>query len=205
MKLTALPAIAWIGLLLISVLLGSSCRWEPSEASLAGTNADQSQPAETPCSHQMDEKRRISPEDRSSLGFSGYRSEIALRDAVELVNQEIRCSSLFKDQGSLTEEEVIASIATVEYGKQGDIWVKQRDVLWKIAVDRKLPATSLLLVTSGPRIPDSPLAPGATIAARGISITLILNIDPEHGLLIPPKPEDTHVIRKQYSRIERVE
>jgi hypothetical protein len=202
MKLTALPAIALIGLLLISVLLGSSCRWESSEALLAGANADRSQTAETQCSHQMDERLGISPEDRSNLRFSGYRSEIALRDAVELANQEIRCSPLFKDQGLLTEDEVIAAIATVEYGKQGEIWAKQRDVLWKIAVDRKLPASSLLLVTTGPRILDSPLAPRATIAARGISITLILNIDAEHGLLIPPRTEDAHVIRKHYSRIE---
>lgn len=206
MKLTALLYIVLIGLLLISVFWGYGCRQESSGVSLAsGGGALPSEITEPPCSHQMDEKLGISSEVRSRLGIFGYQSEIALGDAVELVNQKIRCSSLFMGQALLTEDEVIASIATVEYGKQGEIWVKQRDKLWKIAVDRKLPASSLLMVTSGPRMLDSPLAPGSTIAARGISITLILNIDAEHGLSIPPKPEDTHVIRKHYSRVEKVE
>jgi hypothetical protein len=206
MKLTGLLRIALIGLLPVSVLLGYGCRQESSGVSLAsGADALPSQ-TEPQCTHQMDEKLGISPEVRSRLEIFGYQSEIALGDAVELVNQQIRCSSLFRGQAPLTEDEVIASIvAGADYGKQGEIWVKQSDVLWKIAVDRKLPASSLLMVTSGPRRLDSPLAPRSTIAAKGISITLILNIDAEHGLLMPPRPEDTHVIRKNYSRIERVE
>jgi hypothetical protein len=142
--------------------------------------------------------------DRQNREMYGYPSEIPLSKAISIFNEETRCKALFKEYPPLTEDELIAAIvAGADYGKQGEVWVAQRDALWKIASQRVMPKGALLVVESGGRVQESPLRPEGTIEAKGIRITLFLGLEKsEHGHTA--KPEQVLVIRKTYSKVEIV-
>ncbi len=136
----------------------------------------------------------------------GYPSETPLSEAVRIFNEETQCKALYAGYPPLTEDEVLAAIvAGADYGKQGNIWLAQKDALWRIALERKMPKGSLFVVDSGGRIQDSALRPGGAIQAKGIRITLMLGLDKNvNDLPGVAKPEQTLLIRKTYSQVEIV-
>lgn len=135
----------------------------------------------------------------------GYPAETPLSEAIRTFNEETKCKALYAGYPPLTEDELIAAIAAgPDYGKQGPVWLAQKDALWRIASERMMPKGSLLVVESGGRVQASPLRPEGTIQATGIRITLLLDLDKASDPMIPRKPEQTLVIRKSYSKIEIV-
>lgn len=143
-------------------------------------------------------------EKRQNREMYGYPTEIPISEAIRIFNEETQCKEPFKDYAPLTEDELIAAIvAGADYGKQGEIWVAQRDALWKIASQKVMPKGSLLVVESGGRVQESPLRPNGTIQAKGIRITLFLGLEKsEHGHVA--RPEQTLLVRKTYSKIETI-
>ncbi len=141
-------------------------------------------------------------EKRQNREMHGYPTEIPLAEAVRIFNEETQCKAPFKGYPPLTESELIAAIvAGPDYGKQGEVWLAQRDALWKIASDKMMPKGALLVVESGGRVQESPLRPEGTIEAKGIRITLLLGLEKsEHGHIA--KPEQTLIVRKTYSIVE---
>lgn len=140
---------------------------------------------------------------RQNREMYGYPAEIPLGEAIRIFNEETQCKA-YKGYPPLTEDELIAAIvAGPDYGKQGKIWLAQRDALWKIASQKVMPKGSLLVVDSGGRVLESPLRPEGTIEAKGIRITLLLGLEnSEHGHIA--KPEQTLIVRKTYSKVETV-
>lgn len=66
-----------------------------------------------------------------------------------------------------------------------------------------MPKGSLLVVESGGRVQESPLRPEGTIVAKGIRITLLLQLERnEHGHIA--RPDQTLIVRKTYSKVETV-
>ena len=143
-------------------------------------------------------------EKRTNRETYGYPTEIPLSEAIRIFNEETQCKALYKDYPPLTEDELIAAIvAGADYGKQGKIWLAQRDALWKIAARKVMPKGALLVVESGGRVQESPLRPFGTIQAKGMTITLFLGLEKsEHGHVA--KPEQTLIVRKTFSRVEIV-
>ena len=143
-------------------------------------------------------------EKRNNREMYGYPTEIPLTEAIRIFNEETQCKALYKDYPPLTEEELIAAIvAGADYGKQGKIWLAQRDALWKIAARKVMPKGALLVVDSGGRVQESPLRPRGTIQSKGITITLFLGLETSaHGHIA--RPEQTLIVRKTYSKIEIV-
>ena len=143
-------------------------------------------------------------EKRQNRETYGYPTEIPLAEAIRIFNEETQCKAAYKGYPPLTEEELIAAIvAGADYGKQGAVWLAQRDALWKIASRKVMPKGSLLVVESGGRVQESPLRPEGTIQANGIRITLLLGLEKsEHGHVA--KPEQTLIVRKVYSNVEIV-
>lgn len=144
-------------------------------------------------------------DERDKREMYGYPKEIPLGEAVRIFNEEKQCSGLFAPYPPLTEDELIAAIvAGPDAGKQGKIWQAQKDELWRIASQRVMPRGALLTAATGPRVPESPLRPLGTVAAKGMTITLLLGLDKGDGHDRILKPEQTLVIRKIYSRVETV-
>ncbi len=145
-------------------------------------------------------------EKRQNQTIYGYATEIPLSEAIRMFNEEKQCMSLYAEYPPLTEEELIAAIvAGADYGKQGEIWLAQKDALWKIASQKMMPKGALLVVESGGRVQESPLRPFGTIAAKGIRITLLLGLNENiDGMKSVRKPEQTLVIRKTYSKVETI-
>jgi hypothetical protein len=144
-------------------------------------------------------------EARTAREDRGYPAETPLSEAVRIFNEETKCKPAYATYPPLTEDELIAAIvAGPDYGKQGAVWVAQKDALWQIATKRMMPKGSLLVVESGGREQASPLRPNGTIQATGIRITLLLDLDKASDPMTPPKAEQTLVIRKSYSKIEIV-
>jgi hypothetical protein len=141
---------------------------------------------------------------RQDREMFGYEIDIPLSEGVRIFNEELQCSPLFRMYPPLTEEEVIgAIIAGADTGSQNEAAIVQRDILWKIAVDKKLPKSSLLYFGGGGRILDSALYPNGTIVAKGIVIYLSLGIDSVHGHKTT-EPEQLFVIRKTFSGFEKI-
>jgi hypothetical protein len=194
--------------IMFAVVLVAWLAWSQSAISsgiIPGPN--QNKPAKDPCwfmtlkggSTPYEEIKR-----RQDREMYGYPTEIPLGEAVKIFNEEKQCSGLLAPYPPLTEDELIAAIVGgPDYGKQGGVWLAQKDALWKIASQRVLPKGSLLVAESGYRVQESPLRPLGTIAAKGIRITLLLNLDKDedaHGRLL--KPEQTLIVRKTYSKVE---
>jgi hypothetical protein len=144
-------------------------------------------------------------EKRQAREMYGYPSATPLSEAINIFNEEMKCKALYAEYPPLTDDELIAAIvAGADYGKQGEIWLAQKDTLWRIASERTMPKGSLLVVESGGRVQESPLRPDGTIQAKGIRITLILGLDRNVDDKGVAKPEQTLVIRKTYSQVEIV-
>lgn len=144
--------------------------------------------------------------ERLNLRTFGYPDEMPLHEAIKLFNEEKQCKPLLESYPALTEDELIAAIVGgADDGKQGDVWLAQKDVLWKIASSRMMPKGSLLIARSGSRESGTPLRPNDTIAARGITIVLLLGLDDSvDGILKPRRPEQTFIIRKTYYKYDIV-
>jgi hypothetical protein len=144
--------------------------------------------------------------DRMKLKTYGYPHELPLTEAIEIFNKENQCEPMFASYPPLTESELIAAVvAGADDGNQGTIWRAQKDILWKIASSKQMPKGALLVARSGGREIDTPINPNGTIAARGITIALLLDLDDsEDGILKPRKPEQAFVIRKTYFAVETI-
>lgn len=144
-------------------------------------------------------------EEARNRGIYGYPSEIPLAEAVRLFNEETGAWAARAGHPPLTEDELVAAIvAGADYGKQGEIWLAQKDALWEIAARKKMPKGSLLIADSGGRVLESPLRPEGAIEPKGIKITLLLGLDRNNMLEGVIKPEQSLLIRKTYSRVEPV-
>ena len=143
-------------------------------------------------------------EQRQNRETYGYPTEMPISEAIRIFNEETRCKAPYKSYPPLTEDELIAAIvAGADYGKQGDIWLAQRDALWKIASKRVMPKGALLVVDSGGRVLESQLRPNGTIQAKGMTITLFLGLETnDHGHVA--RPEQTLIVRKTFSKVEIV-
>lgn len=168
----------------------------------------QNKPAKDPCWSTSLKDKSLPFEEikkRQDMEIYGYPAEIPLGEAIRMFNEQKQCSTLFAHYPPLTEDELIAAIvAGPDYGKQGEIWLAQKDVLWRIASEKMMPKGAFLVVESGGRVQDSPLNPSGTVVARGIRITLVLGLDKSDGPGRILKPEQTLVIRKTYSKVETV-
>ncbi len=144
-------------------------------------------------------------EKRQAREMYGYPSETPLSEAIRIFNEETKCKALYAAYPPLTEDELIAAIvAGPDPGKEGEVWLAQKDLLWRIASERIMPKGSALGVESGGREQASPLRPNGTIQAKGIRITLVLGLDKRTDAMGVAKPEQTLVIRKTYSQVEIV-
>ncbi len=142
-------------------------------------------------------------EKRQNREMYGYPTEIPISEAIRIFNEETRCKAPYKSYPPLTEDELIAAIvAGADYGKQGAIWLAQRDALWKIAAKRVMPKGALLVVDSGGRVLESPLRPNGTIQAKGMKITLLIGLETNDYRDV--KPEQTLIVRKTFSKVEIV-
>lgn len=154
---------------------------------------------------EIDPATFLALEKKANREMFGYPTEISLNEAVKIFNDELKCSPLYRSYPPLTEDEVIASIvAGADYGKQGEIWLAQKNELWRIASLKMMPKGSLLTPETGSRVVGSSLEPNGTIVAKGLKITVILGIDSVDGLKKIPSPEQTLIIRKSFSGIEKV-
>lgn len=162
---------------------------------------EQSKPLENKCGDLL-----ILEGDRLKLKTFDYPQELPLTEAIEIFNKENQCDPIFTSYPLLTESELIAAVvAGADDGKQGNIWRAQKDILWKIAASKQMPKGALLIARSGGREIDTPINPNGTIAARGITIALLLELDDsEDGILKPRKPEQAFVIRKTYFDIKTI-
>jgi hypothetical protein len=143
--------------------------------------------------------------ERKNREMYGYPKEISLGEAIRIFNEEKQCNRLLAPYPPLTEDELIAAIVGgPDYGKQGNVWLAQKDALWKIASQKVMPKGSLLVAEAGYQVQDSPLRPSGTVAAEGIRITLLLSLDKNNSMESILKPEQTLVIRKTYSKVETV-
>jgi hypothetical protein len=187
-----------------STIITSGKTFSPGILSMS--NQEQSKPAKDPCWFKTLKDKSIPYEEikkRQDMETHGYPTEIPLGEAIRIFNEEKQCSELYAQYPPLTEDEMIAAIVGgPDYGKQGEVWLAQKDALWKIASDKMMPKGSLLVVESGGRAQESPLSPVGTVVAKGIRITLLLGLDEsgKHGRIL--KPEQTLVVRKTYSKVE---
>ncbi|HLL75100.1 MAG TPA: hypothetical protein VK421_07515 [Pyrinomonadaceae bacterium] len=169
---------------------------------------EQDKPAKDPCRFMTLKDKSIPYEEserRQDMEIYGYPTETPLTEAIRMFNEQKQCSGLYAQYPPLTEDELIAAIvAGPDYGKQGEIWLAQKDVLWKIASEKVMPKGSLLFVESGGRVVESPLRPFGTVAAKGIRITLLLGLDKSNDPGRILKPEQTLIIRKTYSKVETI-
>lgn len=148
---------------------------------------------------------QISVKQRQDRKIYGYEAEIPLSEAVNIFNEELKCSPLYKMFPPLSEEEVIGAIVGgADFGGQNDTRVAQSETLWKVAVERKLPKSSLLSFSGKSRTIDSPLSPNGIIDSNGIRITLILGIDDKNGLHETLNSDQIFIIRKSFSGFEEV-
>ena len=89
-------------------------------------------------------------EERFNWEMYGYPAELPLSEAIGLFNREKQCSPLYAEHPLLTEEELIAAIvAGPDAGKQGAIWLAQKDALWKIASQKMMPKGARLVASTG--------------------------------------------------------
>jgi hypothetical protein len=147
----------------------------------------------------------VPPEEARKRGIYGYPAEISLAEAVRLFNEETGAWAARAGHPPLTQDELVAAIvAGADYGKQGEVWRAQKEVLWDIAVRKKMPKGSLLIAESGGRLLESPLRPEGAIEPKGIRITLLLGLDRNNMLEGVIKPEQALLIRKTYSRVDEV-
>ncbi len=201
MKVTRSPLLLPLGFAIILAALPAS------SSGNAAIEQAQPKPPKDPCWF-MSLKDKSMPfdmiEKRQNREMYGYPTEIPLREAIRIFNEETQCKAPYKGYPPLTEDELIAAIvAGPDYGKEGDVWVAQRDALWKIASQKMMPKGALLVVESGGRVQESPLRPEGTIEAKGIRITLFLGIGKsDHGHIA--RPEQTLIVRKTYSNVEIV-
>ena len=133
---------------------------------------------------------------RQQMEDYGYPEDMPLSDAIKIFNEKQQCSSPYKSFPPLTEEELTAAIlAGPDYGKQGDVWLAQKDTLWGIITKKMMPKGSLLVMESGGRALDSPFSKEA-VEAKGIRISLLLELDKNNRLESILKPMQVLVIRK---------
>lgn len=134
----------------------------------------------------------------------GYPADLPLAEAIRVFNEEKQCNPTLAPYPPLTEDELVAAIvAGPGYGVSGEPWLKQKDVLFKIAKDKVIPKGSLLVATSGPNVQESPLRPEGDIKAKGISIAIFLGLENhEHGQIL--KREQIFEIRRTYFSVETV-
>ncbi len=144
-------------------------------------------------------------EEARNRGIYGYPAEIPLAEALRLFNEETGAWAARAGHPPLTQDELVAAIvAGADYGKQGEVWRAQKEVLWDIATRKKMPRGSLLIAESGGRVLESPLRPEGAVEPKGIRITLLLGLDRNNMLEGSIKPEQALLIRKTYSRVEAV-
>lgn len=134
----------------------------------------------------------------------GFKVPTALADAISLLNSEMKCHPLRRDQAPLTEEEVIAAIvAGVNQNSRSTVHTKERDVFWQIAAKRELPKGTILDARVGANMSGSPLAPNGFVRTTGIEVFLQINAD-KNGrdeLPVQPEPQEYLVIRKLFSKV----
>ena len=170
---------------------------------------EQSKPGKDPCWFMTLRDKSIPYEEiekRQDREMLGYPGEIPLGEAIRIFNEEKQCSGLLAPYPALAEDEVIAAIVSgPDPGKQGAIWLAQKDALWEIASKKVMPKGSLFVAEAGYQAQESPLRPWGTVASEGIRISLLLGLDKdhEHGRLL--KPEQALVIRKTYSKVKIVQ
>lgn len=126
---------------------------------------------------------------RQDREMYGYETDIPISEGTRMFNEELQCSPLFRMYPALTEEDLIGAIvAKTDSGSQEEVAKAQKDILWKIATDKKLPKASLLHFGGG---------------EEGMVVYLSLQIDSVHGHKAI-KPEQIFVIRKDISGVEVV-
>lgn len=131
----------------------------------------------------------------------GEAREIPLNEAIKTYNTEHICRS--NPYPPLTEDEFLAAIvASADYGKQGEIAIRQEKVLQEILSMKMLPKGSLIVSERGGRELESPLNPRGAVQAKGIRITLLLGMDKNNRMENVLKPEQALVIRKIFSGVE---
>jgi hypothetical protein len=141
---------------------------------------------------------------RENRELHGYPTDIPLPEAIKIFNEETQCNPTLKPYASLTEDELIAAIvAGPGYGAWGEVWRAQKDTLWKIVIDKRMPKGSLLTATGGPNVQESPIRPAGDIKAKGISIAIFLGLE-HHAYGEALKPEQIFEIRRTFFSVETI-
>ena len=138
---------------------------------------------------------------RQNLMMYGYENEITLAEAVQLFNRELSCSPIFKEYPPLTEEEVIAAIIGRSNRNNSPDLLEDKFEL--IVREKKLPKASLLYFGGGGIIGDDAGNPLYKIKPKGITIYLVLDLDPVNGHK-GLKQNQLLLIRQIYTGVEPI-
>jgi len=139
--------------------------------------------------------------DREDQQRFGYPGQIPLVEAVNQLNEEKHCIKGFEQYVDLTQDEVLASIAS----GSDDITPSEsgKEILEKILDTKTLPKGSLLKIDHGSRLQGSVLRRDGTLQPTGIRISLFFGLDnADPRVQMAGWPTYSVVIRKNFSGFE---
>ncbi|GEM_PF-5690963 len=157
-------------------------------------NQEKSESSDYPCGAITSEK--------ANQEIFGYPSEISLSDAIKNFNELQKCYPYAANFPPLTEDEVIASIVSgPDYGREGSMWLLQKDILQNIVIQKKVPKGALLVGEGGGCEHNSAIGKGE-ICAKGQRIYLFIGLDKSPRASESLKLEQIFLIRKTLFKVE---
>jgi len=139
---------------------------------------------------------------RQNREMYGYSVDVPLEMAVNKFNEEMRCYPYYDEFSDLTEDEVIASLIDFDsHNNQPNYSESRREERKKMINEKFLPKGSLLRFEGG-RCQDTGSFLPHDLCAKGLKISLILNLDKKEDVKIPTLYEDIFVIRKTLPKFQ---
>lgn len=194
--------LVYLSVFLFAVLSGTAVLYYLNRSVLAEPSL---KPSENACWFKGYDDPSISYEQikaRQNREMYGYSVDVPVETAVKKFNEEMRCYSHYNEFPELTADEVIASLIDFDsHNHQPNLTGARRTERKKIIVEKILPKGSLLRFDSGSCL-DVGKYSNNDLCARGLKITLILNLDKKEDVKIPSNDEDIFVIRKTFIKFQ---
>ncbi|MBK8812829.1 MAG: hypothetical protein IPN69_19155 [Acidobacteria bacterium] len=142
-------------------------------------------------------------QDRESYGYS---EATELSYAVEVFNSEIGCFRDYAEFPLLTVDELRAAVLVGLSESASEEQRNRRSAILKTLLSEgKLPKGSLIRADNGGRIQEYGLFKTKTVEAKGIRISLLLDLDTSGPEALSGNPSDVIIIRKAFSGIVPVD